>query len=72
MFMTLSGAAFAVCAAPFTIGAATVVGMLEAGIHVFTRIASAITEPVGLLLLGVSLIGLSWLVRRRMHSGKRR
>jgi len=39
---------------------------LRTGMDVLKRLASAITEPFGLVLLGVSLIGLSWLVRRRL------
>jgi len=39
---------------------------LHSGMDVLKRLASAITEPFGLVLLGVGLIGLSWLVRRRL------
>ena len=39
---------------------------LRTGMDVLKRLASAITEPFGLVLLGVGLIGLSWLVRRRL------
>ena len=37
---------------------------------VFRRISSVMTEPVGLVVMGVCLIGLSFVVRRRV-SGKR-
>lgn len=76
MFRTLSFVVSAAWAASWHgglgIGAATASGPLQAGMHAFARISSAITEPVGLVLLGISLIALSWLVRRRMHNGRRR
>ncbi|HEY6349381.1 MAG TPA: hypothetical protein VI636_08245 [Candidatus Angelobacter sp.] len=71
MFKTLSVVVSAAWAAPFSIGAAMMSGLLQTGVHALTRISSAITEPVGLVLLGVALIGLSWLVRRSMHSRRR-
>lgn len=37
---------------------------------IFTRFSSAMTGPVGLVVMGVCLIALSFLVRRRV-SGKR-
>ncbi|HEY6254071.1 MAG TPA: hypothetical protein VI685_29305 [Candidatus Angelobacter sp.] len=74
--MTLSVVVSAAWATPLHsiigMGAAAMSGLMQAGIHAFTRISSVVTEPVGLVLLGISLIGLSWLVRRRMHSSRRR
>jgi len=76
MCMTLSTVVSTAWAVPLHgsigIGAATMSGWMQTGVHAFARISSAVTEPVGLVLLGISLIGLSWLVRRRMHSGRRR
>lgn len=58
--------------ATFMTVSVVVSGLFQSGVHAFTRISSAIPEPVGLVLLGVSLIALSWLVRRKVHSSKRR
>lgn len=49
-----------------------VVSAAWTGIRALTRVASNLTEPMGLVLLGVSLIALSWLVARRIQSSKRR
>ena len=53
-------------------GIAMMFGSLRSGVRALTRVASSMTEPLGLVLLGVSLIALSWLVARRVQSSKRR
>jgi len=70
MFMTLIVVVSAAWAAPARSSMGTTIAAaadyLQSGSGTLARISSAITEPVGLVLLGIGLIALSWLVRRKV------